>query len=70
MRQMMGYYKKSKGYNKIQCKGRTDAFRGSLRYQNWLEIINKKSNNGTITKTKNTTDCRGYYCCLCCTKKP
>ena len=42
MRQMMGYYKKSKGYNKIQCKGRTDAFRGSLRYQNWLEIINKK----------------------------
>ena len=42
MRQMMGYYKKSKGDNKIYWKGRTDAFRGSLRYQNWLESINKK----------------------------
>ena len=42
MKQMMGYYKKSKGDNKIYWKGRTDAFRGSLRYQNWLEIINKK----------------------------
>ena len=42
MKQMMGYYKKSKGDNKIYWKGRTDAFRGSLRYQEWLETKNKK----------------------------
>jgi hypothetical protein len=36
MKQMMAYFKKSKGNNKMYWKGRTDAFRGSLRYQNWL----------------------------------
>ena len=41
MKQMMGYFKKSKGNNKIYWKGRTDAFRGSSRYQNWLELRSK-----------------------------
>ena len=42
MKQMMGYFKRSKGNNKTYWKGRTDAFRGSLRYQEWLEMKNKK----------------------------
>ena len=42
MKQMMGYFKRSKGDNKMYWKGRTDAFRGSLRYQEWLETKNKK----------------------------
>ena len=42
MKQMMGYFKRSKGDNKMYWKGRTEAFRGSLRYQDWLEKSNKK----------------------------
>ena len=41
MKQMMAYLKKSKGNNKIYWKRRTDAYRGSLRYQTWLEKLNK-----------------------------
>ena len=70
MKQMMGYFKKSKGDNKMYWKGRTDAFRGSLRYQDWLETKNKKQNNGINLDTKNTTYYRGYYYSLCCTQKP
>ena len=42
MKQMMNYFKRSKVDNKMYWKGRTDAFRGSLRYQDWLEKSNKK----------------------------
>ena len=42
MKQMMAYFKKSKGNNKIYWRGRTDAFRGSLRYQDWLETKTQK----------------------------
>jgi len=41
MKQMMGYFKKSKGNNKVYWKGHTDASRGSLGYQNWLELRSK-----------------------------
>ncbi len=42
MKQMMAYFKKSKGNKKIYWRGRTDAFRGSLRYQDWLETKTQK----------------------------
>jgi hypothetical protein len=42
IKQMMAYFKKSKGNNKIYWRGRTDAFRGSLRYQDWLETKTQK----------------------------
>ena len=42
MKQMMAYLKKSKGNNKIYWRGRTDAFRGSLRYVTYLENNIKK----------------------------
>ena len=42
MKQMMACLKKSKGNNKIYWRGRTDAFRGSLRYVTYLEDNIKK----------------------------
>ena len=42
MKQMMAYLKKSKGNNNIYWRGRTDAFRGSLRYVTYLEDNIKK----------------------------
>ena len=42
MKQIVGYLKKAKGSNKFYWMGRRDSFKGSLRYQNWLESKKKQ----------------------------
>ena len=41
MKQIEGYIKKAKGSNKFYWMGRRDSFKGSLRYQNWIESKKK-----------------------------
>ena len=42
MKQIEAYLKKAKGGNKFYWMGRRDSFKGSLRYQNWLESKKKQ----------------------------